>query len=102
MIYCKNGDGPEVTFLHIKLILSSFFFAANGAKHLLSEAYFRLSSKPSSQLVSNLIRRHHHGSNSEVIYEFGQWRITLCALTFPASSVYWTLSSRAPGSITHT
>lgn len=79
-----TSGGPEVAFLHIKLILSSssFFFAANGAKHVLSEAYFRLPSQPPSQLVSNLIRRHHHGSNSEVIHEFGQWRIALCALTF--------------------
>lgn len=57
-----------VAFSHIKLTLSFFFFfAANGVEHVLSEAYFCLSGKPSSQLVPNLIHWHHHGSNSEVI-----------------------------------
>lgn len=51
------------------------FPVANRVEHILPEAYFRLSGKPSSQLVSNLIRWYHHSSNSEVTYAFGQWRL---------------------------
>lgn len=53
----------------------SLFSVANRVEHILPEAYFRLSGKPSSQLVSNLIRRYHHSSNSEVIYAFDQGRL---------------------------
>lgn len=50
----------------LDFVTSLFLWAAYRVEHILPQAHFRFPCEPPSQLVSDPLHRHHHGTNCEV------------------------------------